>query len=47
VYKQGIQKSEMSFGACVGLLQTAINLTLLCTVNWITNVLTDNEMGMF
>ena len=47
VYKQGIQQGEMSFGTCVGLLQSAINLVLLCTVNWITNVLTDNEMGMF
>lgn len=47
VYKRGIQKSELSFGSAVGLLQSIINTILVFTVNWITNLLTDNEMGLF
>ena len=47
VYKQGIQNGNQSFGSAIGLLETAINTVLLFFVNWVTNVLTDNEMGMF
>lgn len=47
VYKQGIRNGNMSFGSAVGLLESAINTILVFLVNWITNVLTDNEMGLF
>ncbi len=47
VYKQGLRAGNMSFGSMVGLLLNFINTFLVFLVNWITNVLTDNEMGMF
>lgn len=47
VYKQGIQKANMSFGSAVGLMQSVINTILVFTVNWVTNLLTDGEMGLF
>jgi ABC-type polysaccharide transport system permease subunit len=37
----------MSFGSAVGLLQSVINTVLVFTVNWVTNLLTNNEMGLF
>ncbi len=47
VYKQGIRNGKMSFGSAVGLLQSGINTVLVFVVNWVTNLLTDNEMGLF
>ena len=47
VYKQGVQKANMSFGSAVGLMQSAINTTLIFTVNKIANVLSDGELGLF
>lgn len=47
VYKNGIRAGAMSFGTAVGLLQSVINTTLVFIVNWVANVLTDNEMGLF
>ena len=47
VYKQGIRSGNMSFGSAVGLLESVINTAIVFLVNWITNVLTDNEMGLF
>ena len=47
VYKQGIRNGNMSFGSAVGLLQSVINTILVFVVNWVTNLLTDNEMGLF
>ncbi len=47
VYKQGIQKGNMSFGTAIGLLNSVINTILVFTVNWVTNLLSDNELGMF
>lgn len=47
VYKQGIQKNNMSFGTAVGLLNSVINMILVFTVNAITNWLSDNELGLF
>jgi putative aldouronate transport system permease protein len=47
VYKTGLRNGNMSFGSAVGLLQSVINTILVFTVNWITNLLTDNEMGLF
>ena len=47
VYKQGIQKANMSFGSAVGLLNSLINMGLVFLANWISNTLTDGEMGLF
>ncbi len=47
VYKKGIKNGDMSFGTAVGLLNSVINMTLVFIVNWVTNVLSDNEMGLF
>ncbi len=47
VYKQGLQKGDMSFGTAVDLLNSVINVMLVFLVNWVANVLTDNEMGLF
>lgn len=47
VYKKGISNGDMSFGAAVGLLNSVINMILVFLVNWVTNILSDNEMGLF
>ena len=47
VYKQGIVSGNMSFGSAVNLFLTAINTVLIFVANWICNLLTDNEMGLF
>ena len=47
VYKQGIKSGNMSFGTAIGLLNSVINTFLVFFVNWITNLLSDNELGMF
>ena len=47
VYKQGIRNGNMSFGSAVSLMQSGINTVLVFLVNWITNLMTDNEMGLF
>ena len=47
VYKKGIQQNNMSFGTAIGLLNSAINMILVFTVNGITNWLSDNELGLF
>ena len=47
VYKRGIKDGNMSFGTAIGLLNSVINTGLVFLVNWITNLLSDNELGMF
>lgn len=47
VYKEGIQRANMSFGSAVGLLNSVINTSLVFLANWVSNVLTDGEMGLF
>ena len=47
VYKQGIRKNNMSFGTAIGLLNSVINMVLVFLVNWVTNALSDGEMGLF
>ena len=47
VYKQGLGKNNMSYGSAVGLMNSVVNTTMVVVVNWITNRLTDNEMGLF
>ena len=47
VYKRGIGKLEMSYGSAVGLMNSVVNTAMVVVVNWITNALTDNEMGLF
>lgn len=47
VYKQGIKAGDSSFGTAIGLLQSVVNAVLVFTVNWIANLISDNELGMF
>ena len=46
-YKRGLRMGNTSFGVAVGLLQQAVNAFLVFFVNWIANLLSDNELGMF
>ena len=47
VYNNGLKKNQMSFGSAVGLMNSLINVTMLTIVNWITNKLSDHEMGLW
>ena len=47
VYKRGIQENNMSFGTAIGLLNSAINMALVYTANYVTNALSDGELGLF
>ena len=47
VYKNGINSSNFSYGTAVGLMNSVVNTSMVVLVNWITNLLTDNEMGLF
>lgn len=47
VYKMGLQKMQMSYGAAVDLFNSLVNTTLLLTVNGIVRKLTHGEQGMF
>ena len=47
VYKRGIRTGELSFGSAIGQMNAVINTALVFIVNKITNILTDNEMGLF
>ena len=47
VYARGLGKMEYSYGSAVGLMNSVVNTTMTLVVNWITNRLTDNEMGLF
>ncbi len=46
-YIKGIKEGNMSFGMAVGLLNSIINICLVFCANWISNTLTDGEMGLF
>lgn len=47
VYKVGLQKMQMSYGAAVDLFNSIVNITILLTVNGIVRKLTNGEQGMF
>ena len=47
VYKRGIMNNNMSFGSAVGLLNSVINMGLVYLANFVTNALSDNELGLF
>lgn len=47
VYKQGIRSGNMSFGQAVSLMLTGVNTVIVVFVNWIVNLLSDNEMGLW
>ena len=47
VYKKGLGQNNLSYGSAVGLMNSVVNTAMVVVVNWITNVLTDNEMGLF
>lgn len=46
-YKYGIASNNLSYGSAVGLMNSFVNTAMVVLVNWITNKLTDNEMGLF
>lgn len=47
VYKYGIGKNQLSYGAAIGLMNSAISTVLVVLVNWITKKLSDGEGGLF
>lgn len=47
VYKKGLAANNLSYGSAVGLMNSVVNTVMVLVVNWITNRLTDNEMGLF
>ena len=47
VYKKGLAANNLSYGSAVGLMNSVVNTVMVVVVNWITNRLTDNEMGLF
>ena len=47
VYKQGLQGMKFGYSAAVGLMNSVVNTSMVVLVNWVTNRLTDNEMGLF
>lgn len=48
VYKTGLGgDGDFSYGTAVGLMNSVVNTSMTVLVNWITNLLTDNEMGLF
>ena len=48
VYKVGMSSfRDYSYGAAVSLFNTAINVTLLLIVNYISRRVTDNEVSLF
>ena len=47
VYKQGLQGLRFGYSSAVGLMNSVVNTSMVVLVNWITNLLTDNEMGLF
>lgn len=46
-FKRGLGDNKLSYSSAVGLMNSAINTTLLITVNKIANVLSDGEAGLF
>ncbi len=47
VYKYGLGKNNMSFGAAVGIMNSIVNSTMVILVNKIANWLSDGEAGLF
>ena len=52
VYKQGLGGqgkglSSLSFSSAVGIMNSVINTIMVVLVNWISNRLSDNEVGLF
>ena len=47
VYKRGIGKNQMSYGAAVGLMNSVINSGMVILVNFIAGWVSDGEAGLF
>lgn len=47
VYKYGLGQNNLGYGTAVSLMNSVINTSMLLLVNWITNRLSDNEVGLF
>lgn len=46
-FKRGLGDNKLSYSSAVGLMNSVINTSLLVLVNWIANVLSDGEAGLF
>ena len=44
VYRRGLQHAEFSYGAAVGLFNSAVNLALLLAANWISKRVTEHSL---
>ena len=47
VYSKGVSGGDYGFGMAIGWLDQIVNIVLFATVNKITSVLSDGEMGLF
>ena len=47
VYKMGLGKMQLSYGAAIGLFNSVVNLILMTTVNSISRALTNGEHSLF
>lgn len=48
VYKYGMDGfANYGYGTAINMMNSVINTGMLLLVNWVTNALTDNEMGLF
>lgn len=44
VYKMGIQNNDVSFSTAIGLFNSAINVVLLISVNWVAKKISNNSL---
>ena len=47
VYKQGLQKSDFSYGTAISLFDSVCNMILLLTVNWISKKASEGDISLF
>lgn len=46
VYKQGLQKSDFSYGTAISLFDSVCNLILLLTVNWLSKKASEGDVSL-
>lgn len=47
IYKRIGKRDGISFGTAIGLMNSALNTSMVLLVNWISNLISDNEVGLF
>ena len=47
VYKEGLINNQMGFGTAVGLMNNIINTGMVLLANWIANLASGGERGLF